>query len=624
MDRSSQLTPVSAETVRGSRGVTRRADFRALLTPKRLGRRCADGVVCLALVAGGVSFVAPALTGSVLAGAQTSAPLAPTSVTAAQNGTLPDVVVTWSPPTTGSVPTGAVVQLYNLPNGSFANASYLASITCGSSCGSVVFRELSFASTYAALVWPTDAAGIGTPAASTAVTLKTSCGYGACVTVDATAPTGAATHAASGLLNSFYPVGNNVADARRLNTTMFRGCPVVHSDGSLDWSSWNAAMAAGIPTTLMLSGLWGAANPANRVTPWSDWAAYAAWVRSTVTAVLASGERVDYWDVYNEPGSSVGYYTPADQATVTPALLLQQFLVSYQAIKSVAPQAAIVGPSLVHWSDYPGQYPGDPAFDMATFLDFAVANNLQLAAISWHFIDDNAGPNSQVNTLAPANLIDQVAEARRLIAARPALGNPKIFINEYGMPEVQNIPGWDVGYLAALTAAHVDSANRSCWSMDCANPTLDGLLGLDGIATNPVYWVRTFYAAMVGNMVNTTSTADTMSVVGSFNPSNNTVTGLVGRGQGCNQVLWCLSTWPGIQLAAPTSLSISVTVPWSASKVRVAMSQVSGASLVPTGPPTPVISSTSSSPAGTRKSTVSLTIPAFADGDAYSFTITHS
>ena len=102
------------------------------------------------------------------------------------------------------------------------------------------------------------------------------------------------------------------------------------------------------------------------------------------------------------------------------------------------------------------------------------------------------GPNPEENSLFPANIIDHVDEARRLIAALPALGNPQIFINEYGVPEVQHIPGWDVGYLSALTTAGVDSADRACWpSTQCANPTLDSLLANNGVYTEPDYWVRT-------------------------------------------------------------------------------------------------------------------------------------
>ena len=358
------------------------------------------------------------------------------------------------------------------------------------------------------------------------------------MTFDATASLGSATHSASGILDSVYPVGNVQKDMTALNTTTYRGVPTLTATGARNWSSWNVAVADKIPTTLVLSNLWWGENGGNPPTPWSNWTAYANWTKSTVSALVASGEKINYWEVYNEPGGA-GYYSASNYATETPALLLQQFLVTYQAIKAVLPSAAIIGPSTEHWSDYPGQYSTSsstsPEFDMVTFLDFAVQNNMQLAAISWHEIDDSLGPNPEENSLLPAAIADHVAEARRLIAARPTLGNPKIFINEYGMPEVQTIPGWDVAYLAALTTAGVDSANRSCWGAACEQPALDGLLGSDGLSTPSIYFERMVYSAMSGQMVLTTSTSDFVSALGSFNSSSSTFTGLIGRGVGCTQ-----------------------------------------------------------------------------------------
>lgn len=153
---------------------------------------------------------------------------------------------------------------------------------------------------------------------------------------------------------------------------------------------------------------------------------------------------------------------------------------AYQAIRSVDPRAQIIGPSSEHFSDAPGEY-GNPDLDLVTFLRFSAARHLALAAVSWHEIDDTPSPAS--NSVAPGIIEDHVAEARRIIASLPALGSPKIFLNEYGVPELEPIPGWDVAYLQALTDSRVNGAVRSCWSGDCANPTLDGFLGLD--ATTP-------------------------------------------------------------------------------------------------------------------------------------------
>ncbi len=505
---------------------------------------------------------------------------------------------------------------------------YLTMVVCGASCTSAIFRELSFGTAYQVSVWPTDGAGTGSPAASNPVTLTTSCPAGACVTLDATAPTGPVTYAASGVNDSLYPVGANLADIEALKTQMWRGDPVVGPDGSYDWSSWDTAVAAGAKTTLVLSDLWDATDPGNPATPWSNWSAYQSWVTATVQKILASGRHPDYWEVYNEPGEP-GYYSAANFATVTPALLLQQFAVTYHAIRAADPAAAIIGPSLSHWSDYAGEYstsPGsDSALDMVTFLNYAAANGLQLAAVSWHENDDNLGPNPAENTLSPLDIVDHVSEARQLIAARPALGNPQVFVNEYGMPEVQSIPGWDVAYLAALSDARVDSAGRSCWDINCANPTLDGLLAPDGTSAFPVYWDRIAYALMSGTRLPASSTNDTVSALGSYDATTGTVSALIGRGDGCDQSSWCTSTWPNSVLAPSETIQVTATVPWSSGSAVASLQAIPGQlSTAITDPAFAAGQTVAVTPTGAGTGTVTVTIPSFADGDAYGMTIVHS
>jgi hypothetical protein len=377
-----------------------------------------------------------------------------------------------------------------------------------------------------------------------------------------------------------------------------------------------------------MSDLWANANGGGQPpTPWSDWSSYESWVKTTVSELVASGKQINYWEVYNEPGGNDGYYDTAGYDSETPALLLQQFLVTYQGIKAVDPSAAIIGPSLAYWSDYPGQYSGDDhSFDMVTFLNFAVANDLKLAAISWHEELDNYGPNPEENSLYPATLEDHVAQARALLAARPSLGSPLIFINEYGMPEVQKVPGWDVAYLAALTDAGVNSADRSCWDGDCSAPDLDGLLATNGTSPLPGYFVRQVYAAMAGNMVATTSSSDTVTALASYNSNTGTLTGLVGRGVGCSQNVGdCPSSWTYYSTASAESVMVTITVPWSSGTASVTEADISGAlPQLPGSAPAPSSSTDLITPNGSGGGTVSVLIPSFADGDAYGLTVTHS
>ncbi len=547
-------------------------------------------------------------------------PLAPLSVTATQAAPAPDLTVTWTPSTGGTLATGALVQLYQLVSGAYV---YRQEIICGGSCTSTIFRELTVGATYAALVWPTITQGPGSPAASGPITLTTTCGAGACVTLNANQAIGPANHAASGILSSVFNIGTLVADLVGLNTTMFRSAPPPIALGLYDWTSWNEAVAAGAQTTLVLSDEYSAAYGGSPPTPWSNWTAYNTEIKSLVSTLAASGEPINYWEVYNEPGGNDSYYSAAGYATETPALLLQQFLDTYQDIRSVVPNAAIIGPSLEHWSDYPGQYgTADHAFDMVTFLNFAAANSLSLAAISWHEIDDNLGTKPEENSLAPAMIEDHVSEARRLIAGLPQLGNPKIFINEYGMPEVQTIPGWDVAYLAALTDAGVNSADRACWGT-CASPSLDGLLTLAGLST-PTYYERLVYAATSGNMIATTSSVDSVNALGSFNSATGVLTALIGRGVGCSQNATCAANWPAALDAAPTSVTVTITVPWTSGTAALALSDFEGQTDTAVTAPTPVDSTATVVPNGSGGGTVTFSIPAFADGDAYGLSLTHS
>ncbi len=591
-----------------------------------LGRRGIHARLALALAPLTVMSVL-LLSGPGARATTANVPSVPTSVTAAQGSTASDMVVTWTPATSGVLATGALVQLYEQINGTFTLQS---ASTCGANCTSTVFRGLAFGSTYDATVTPiamTSSSTVkGANAVSNPVTLTTSCTAGACVSINATAPIGPANHAAAGILDSTYPVGNASADFTTLKTPTYRGSPTTNPDGSFDWTDWNMAVADGAQTSLVLSNVYAGAYESDiPPTPWSNWPAYNAEITALVTRLAGSGEQINYWEVYNEPGGNDDYYDAAGYASETPTLLLQQFLDTYQDIIAVVPGAKIIGPSLAYWSDYPGQFgTSDHSFDMTTFLNFAAANNLKLAAVSWHESLDNLGPTPEENSLAPAMIEDHVATARRLIAALPQLGNPLIFINEYGMPEVQSIPGWDVAYLSALADAGVNSANRSCWNGACEEPSLDGLIDSDGISTPPIYYERLVYAAMSGNMVSTTSSVDTVTALGSFDPSSGTLTSLVGRGVGCTQAAACPSSWSSATLAAPTSVVVTITVPWASGLADIAVSDIEGQNSSTVTAPTPVRAQAMIMASGGSSGTVTLSLPNFADGDAYGIVITHT
>ena len=441
----------------------------------------------------------------------------------------------------------------------------------------------------------------------TSLPLLTTCQAALCIDVDSTQSLEPAAHQAAGISHSIN--GNPPVDASRLaqlGVTSWRS-------SNYDWwgnaGPWNTASSQHIPVTFILSDKWSSDTGGAQVTPWSDWTRYRNWVVQSVQQLQQSGVNVDYWDVYNEPDEmTTQYYPPAQALTVTPGNLLTQFLVTYQAIRSVLPNAQVIGPSTAGWP----QTATPHMYSMTQFLDFAVANHLSLAAMSWHY-----------NGAVPQLIDNEVAEARDQLAARPALGQPRIFINEFGSEQTQRIPGWDVQYLAALTTARVDSAGRSCWQNDCISPVLDGLLAPDGSSTLPDYWVRTDYAQMTGTMVATSSSSSNAAGLASFDPSKSQVQVLLGYGVGCVQDPRCAAVAPLALPQMPLETQVTVRVPWTAGHVLVTASRIAGTSVLPMSQPTTNQLGTFAITQQSTGPSVTINLGYVADGDAWSVALNY-
>ena len=452
-----------------------------------------------------------------------------------------------------------------------------------------------------------------TTVAPVATASAPACPTGGCITVDAATPTGPVDHAGAGF-NLLPSADTNSRELSNLGATMYRSVPAPGSAGLYNWGSWSAASASGARTTLILSDLWAqtAKNGGPPPTPWSNWSAYTSWVRSTVQNVLASGQRVDYWDVYNEPGWN-NYYSAADFASETPDDLLQQFLVSYQAIKSVDPGAAIVGPSIGEWSLTPlppNNLTHEP--DLGTFLRFAAMHGLQLAAVAWH---DNGK--------TPATIYADAEATWNLIRSLPGLGHPQMFLDEYGSRWTQPVPGWDVGYLSTIARAGIASAERSCWD-SCTLATLDGLLTDGGQARTSDYWVRSTYAEMTGQTAASSTSTDSLAALGSIDSSHNQVVALIGRLQGCAVASWCNTEWrPRESPVPPADVRVHLIVPWTTDRPAIQLSSETFQPGAAVSGPTPAApASLTVTPAGPGATEVSFTIPSFPDGAAYNLLVT--
>jgi hypothetical protein len=440
------------------------------------------------------------------------------------------------------------------------------------------------------------------------------CGPADCVTLDATSSIGPAVPVASGL-NDGVQAGDqaDLSAMRALDTRNFRGAPSYGLLGTLNWRQWDTAAASGSAMTLILSNMWQEEYGPYPPTPWSNWTRYTNWVQNTVRTIVGSGRKVTYWDVYNEPGFP-GYYSPESFQTVTPANLLQQFLVTYKAIEAADPGAPIIGPSTGEWSLTPlPAGASNHEVDLGTFLRFCASHRLKLAAVAWH-------DNGQ----SPATIYSDAQATKALIAQLPALGHPPMILEEYASQGTQPIPGWDVGFLAAITDAGFVSASRSCWGSACNDGELDGLLAPDGVTRSSEYWERLDYARMTGRMVSVSTTDPSVQALGSYTSSGGgQLSALIGRSAGCGSPAWCRAEFgAGTQPAPATPVQVRILLPFAspAPTIRISDIPFTPGAWAPVAPKVQDLTDYTTTTVGAGVEWVNFTIPAFADGEAYSIT----
>ena len=420
---------------------------------------------------------------------------------------------------------------------------------------------------------------------------------GPLVTIDTLRVLGPVTHVGQGFLHSLSSNGSDVQWFDALGATGWRSSIDGSQLASSNSSGWSTTQKDAVPTTLILSDMWSAANGGTPVAPWSDWSRYRLWVEATVLEAKAEGYRIDYWEVYNEPDDLTRYYSPGVYSTVTPDLLLQQFLVADQAITAVDGSAQIVGPSLATF-DTPTT---SRTFSMTQFLTFTASQHIRLAALSWHHARS-----------ASRELVHEAQEARIDLARYPQVATPQLFVNEYGSAVHQRIPGWDLADLVSLNDSGVDQANRSCWFGDCVQSSLDGLLTPDGAQALPDYWVRLDYAGMKGVRVRAMSNSRSVYSLAAFDPAGATLTAIVGRAVGCAQDPRCPARYAD---AAPVTVTVSIQVPWSSGTAVVDEQRISGRSITPTSRPAVSAATAPIIPSGAGGRVV-VALTNFDDGDA--------
>ena len=497
------------------------------------------------------------------------------------------------------------VQSYVVRATEDGSGSHGTMVVCGT-CTSATFRGLTNGKRYAFTVAGQTASG-STPAlqSPTAVPSSPLCPAAQpCVAVDGGQAEGTAAGRMQGFLHGIDGYTNRARIAA-LQPTTWRGSP---------GKNWHGLVSPyGVETTEVLSDDWLVAtfdkDKGGAAAPWEDWDAYRSFVTDLVQRAESEGWAPTYWEILNEPEGGLPYRTGP---TASIDNTLQTYLNGYRAIKAADPHAKVIGPSTMFTVEHLTNHP--ELLDLTTFLDFANAHNMHLDAISWH----ETGPDHlQPFDRLPDSIANHVDRIRNELFRWPNIGKPQIFVNEYGNSGSLGLPGSNVGYLAALENAGVDSANISCSPLGssdpagCGNPTLGGLLDKDESTPRASYWVHRAYADMRGTRLDASSSVPFLSAFAVARGGGSWEV-LLGRHQSCTSPANPQCTEPASAVPAPIPVTVAIRVGGPDRTLTVAVQRIPDATgAMPDAPPT------SSQHVVVKDGVVQLGTPAFADGEAY-------
>lgn len=396
---------------------------------------------------------------------------------------------------------------------------------------------------------------------------------GTCVHVNARTTTGPATGTGLGILHGV----TSETDPARVSALSPRHWRI----SALDYDRFLLAEASGATTTALLSDPWSwyTMRPDGRVAaPWEDFAIYRWWVTTIAGWHQQAGLIPDRWEVQNEPSDHT--FDPA--YPMTPALLVEQHAVAAEAIRSVFPDAEVVGPAVSPFLF------GHGTSDVEAFVTQSATRDYGLGALTWH---ENTGACTTCDG-GPASVRQHLDDARAALQAA-GMGDLPIDITEYGAPYEQLQPGAIVGYLSALAGGGVRYGGTTCWERPSASGaienscfatpgTLDGLLETDGKTPTDAWWTYRAYAqlASTGARLAVTSVDDpAASAVASVGTAG--VRTLIGRHVGCTAADgWCpAGTTPG----GPEAVTVRMTAP-SAGSWTITVSKITSSAGPSTGP----------------------------------------
>jgi hypothetical protein len=204
-------------------------------------------------------------------------------------------------------------------------------------------------------------------------------------------------------------------------------------------------------------------------------------VRETFEYVRQTGLTVQ-WDVWEEPNYKGWWGASKEQ-------FFETWARTYRLLKSLDPEAELVGPSLNHF---------DPDY-LQEFLLFAQEEDVLPDILSWHEIIPEHSPRS---------IARHAREIRAFMAENNILID-RIDINEFVSHDRMLDPGMHVWYLTYLERAKVHGAAKATWVEEESGiynawtSTLGGLLTYPDLQPRATWWVFKRYAEITGELVRT-------------------------------------------------------------------------------------------------------------------------
>ena len=374
------------------------------------------------------------------------------------------------------------------------------------------------------------------------------------LSVNLASVTGASTSVGEGFLYGVSQDGTQPPDQylQPLGITAFRGGGHVsrgwigdgYENGSGTQADVNTVIAQARRLTqgsyhaqyqVILSDIFGAdgGQPSNTTYPCTsgnctNWVTF---VGDVVNELQATGLPFAY-DIWNEPDISV--FWPGGAQT---SQYYQMWQSAYKEIRSVAPNATIVGPDFAFT---PQQNQGE----WQGFLSNAKSSGTVPTEITNHEEGDGDDP------VADSNAIESDISAAGISPA------PKLSANEY-QPSDRQTAGVTAWYLARFAQSKYANAMRGNW-VCCLTPNLAGVLtSVNGsYQPNGNWWAMRAYADMTGSLVSTSGQSGSTAISAAEDSSAKRSVAIIGDDNG----------YTG---AASVTYSGLASVPWLASNGSV-------------------------------------------------------